>query len=429
MLSHPSLLPRTCWVWFALVAAIAGPGVYAQDTVPALSYQEVLRLSAQNIDVSLATRNVAAAKSDVLAANRSPLPTLTARASSIDLQNGNGSGSVLQDQRIDKSFGLDWTFERGQKRELRTQTSEKSLAANMAELKAMKVSQQLIAATSFFDLLAAQHKYAEIQAISNSYQELQAIATKRLAAGDISAQDQARIFVEARRAMADTLSVDLERKRASIALANVLGIQTRADQLVLLSDWPPAWDPGTLLSPLQAHGVDQLPEVQAAMDRLSAAEISLQLAQSLKKSDISIGSSVDHYPGTSDRLLEVRMQMPLQWGYGYEGEIARAVAQVEQARDQLEKIRLVLASERMGWTRALETAQQRWTDYDTVIYPQAHQVAQQAELAYQKGAMSLTDLLDARRTLRTILIERLQARADYAKSIAAIQIRYVSDLR
>jgi len=37
-------------------------------------------------------------------------------------------------------------------------------------------------------------------------------------------------------------------------------------------------------------------------------------------------------------------------------------------------------------------------------------------VAYAKGALSLTDLIDARRTLRSTLIEAAFARADYAKS-------------
>ena len=42
-----------------------------------------------------------------------------------------------------------------------------------------------------------------------------------------------------------------------------------------------------------------------------------------------------------------------------------------------------------------------------------------AELAYSKGATSLTDLIDARRTLRTTLLEAIAARTDYAKAAGA----------
>jgi cobalt-zinc-cadmium efflux system outer membrane protein len=45
------------------------------------------------------------------------------------------------------------------------------------------------------------------------------------------------------------------------------------------------------------------------------------------------------------------------------------------------------------------------------------------ELAYSKGAMSLTELIDARRTLRSILIEALSARTEHAKAAQAWLLR------
>lgn len=53
----------------------------------------------------------------------------------------------------------------------------------------------------------------------------------------------------------------------------------------------------------------------------------------------------------------------------------------------------------------------------------AERVAKAAELAYGKGAMSLMDLLDARRTLRQIQIEAGSARADYAKALSDWQVQ------
>ena len=53
----------------------------------------------------------------------------------------------------------------------------------------------------------------------------------------------------------------------------------------------------------------------------------------------------------------------------------------------------------------------------------ARQVAQNAELAYSKGALPLSDLLDARRTLRATALEALSARQDHAKALGAWQLR------
>jgi cobalt-zinc-cadmium efflux system outer membrane protein len=61
--------------------------------------------------------------------------------------------------------------------------------------------------------------------------------------------------------------------------------------------------------------------------------------------------------------------------------------------------------------------------YERDILPRAQRVAQQAELAYTQGALTLSDLLDARRTLRTTRLEALAAQADFAKAQGTWQLR------
>ncbi|MEQ1658125.1 MAG: TolC family protein, partial [Hylemonella sp.] len=61
--------------------------------------------------------------------------------------------------------------------------------------------------------------------------------------------------------------------------------------------------------------------------------------------------------------------------------------------------------------------------YDTEILPRSRRVAEGAELAYRKGALSLTDLLDARRTLRATVLDAVAARSEHAKVQGAWQLR------
>lgn len=50
-------------------------------------------------------------------------------------------------------------------------------------------------------------------------------------------------------------------------------------------------------------------------------------------------------------------------------------------------------------------------------------MARTAEQAYQRGGIDLTDLLDARRTLRATLLDGLAARQEAAKAAGAWQLR------
>jgi cobalt-zinc-cadmium efflux system outer membrane protein len=164
-------------------------------------------------------------------------------------------------------------------------------------------------------------------------------------------------------------------------------------------------------------------DVHAATDRLRAAEAALSGAQAQRRGDITWGASLDHYPGTSTRQLELRLSMPLAFGYHFEGEIGRAQAQCDAARDALEKTRRSARTELLRLQADLAGAAAHAQRLDGQIVPRSREVAERAELAYSKGALPLTDLLDARRTLRAVLQEAGAARADLAKAIGAWRLR------
>lgn len=391
-----------------------------------LTISQALEAARNNLDVSLARRAFAAAQGDVAAADHAPAPTLSAKAASIDLQNGIGGGNLFSQKRIDKGIGLDWTWERGNKRALRTLAAQRIATAAQADVGEAQEQQQLATSAAFYDVLAAQERIEQLSAIASSAAQLASTAARRVKAGDLAAQDASRTEIEAQRAATDVVTARFDRQRAALVLAQLTGFAGPGMQFAQ-PDWPAKPAPDDAFSDLNnLPNVDKRDDVLAAQQRVEAARAALDLASSQKKADITVGSSFDHYPGTSTRLLEVRMQMPLYGlfgGYNFQGEIARAQAQLEQAQDQYEKTRRTAAAELQRLQQDKQGAAARQLSYDDSILPRARKVADMAELAYTKGAMSLTELIDARRTLRSILIEDLAARTDYAKAAQAWLIR------
>jgi cobalt-zinc-cadmium efflux system outer membrane protein len=379
-----------------------------------------------------AQRAAEAAKADIQAADRAPAPTLSAGVSSIDLQNGTGSGSFWTQKRLDKSLGLDWTWERGNKRALRTEVAERSARAAQADGNDMAVMQQIGAQNAFYDLLAAQQRLQTVQAIAQSAQQLADTAARRLKAGDLSAQEAARTRIEAERARADVHSAQLEHQQAAQALSIWTGQKPPVGGWTAQGAWPVA---NTYVSNGAAQAeaaidalVEQRPDVLAARERVAAAQAALQAAQALKSADPSIGASFDHYPdGTrTNRLLALRISIPLNGWQRFDGEIGRALAQEQQSQDLLQKTRLQARSELMALMQGWQASAGRLKIYDEQIVPQATQVAAQAELAYSKGGLTLTDLLDARRTLKTTQLEALAVRNEHAKALGTWHLRSAS---
>lgn len=388
---------------------------------PQLSLAQVLQTARSNLDVALARQLHAGALADVRSADRAPFPVLSASVGQLDMQNGNGGGNFLTEQRVDKSVGLDWTWERGNKRELRTRAAQSAASAAQADLDETILTQQIAALGSFYDTLAAQVRQGEISQIERSAAELARIAARRLQAGDLSAQDTARTEVEAQRARAELQQAELERQRATLVLWQITGLPQGPGSIQVRADWPEVGEAPA------AASLDELVEaradVRAAHARVDAAQSSLDNVSAQKKSDITWGASYNHYPGTSTALLSLRMQMPLQWGYGYEGEIGRASAQLALARDTLEKTRRQARFELQRLQHEVLTASARADAFVNEILPRARRVAEGADLAYSKGALPLSDLLEARRSLRITLLDAVAARSDHAKALGAWQLR------
>lgn len=404
--------------------ACALPGWAQTAALPAtapMTLVQALVAARDNTDVALARHTLAAARADIATADHAPLPVLSAKAASIDLQNGVGGGNVWSRKRVDKAIGIDWTWERGGKRALRTTAAQRTADAAQADVEDVQAQQLQATLAAYYDLLAAQERLRETTEVERSASELARVAARRVKAGDLSEQDALRTHIEAERARADTLAAARDQEQAAATLAQFVAT---GPAVQAAADWPalPAADapaPGGDLG----SWAESRAEVRAALARVQAAQAALDNAQALRKSDVTVGASYDHFPGTSTRLLEVRVSVPLQWGYHYDGEIARAQAESAQAQDALDKARRVALLDLQRLQQAATSAARRAASYDTGIVPRARQVAQSAELAYTKGAMPLSDLLDARRTLRATLLEALAARQEHAKAQGAWQLR------
>lgn len=402
--------------------AALGQQPHAGTPIP-LALEAVLQAARLNPDAMASQRALEAARADVRAANRAPAPMLSTGMSSIDLRHGTGGGSFWSQRRLDKFLGVDWAWERGDKRVLRTEAAERNARAAQADSQDMHVLQQVGALGAFYDLMAAQERLQVFQDLAESARALLRVAQLRLRAGDLSAQDATRTRIEAERTDAELASARLAHQQAIQALAGWTGQNAPAVGWHAEGLWPQTAssdvtaDVGSL--------VEQRPDVVAARERLAAAEAALQGALALNRVDPTLGVTFDHFPTgeRTDRLLAVRISIPINSPSRFDGEIGRARAQKALAQDLLDKARVAAQAELLGLRQAWQIQGQRLQTYEASILPQAQLVAAQAEQAYRKGGLSLTDLLDARRTLRATQLETTGVRNEHARALGAWRLR------
>ena len=86
------------------------------------------------------------------------------------------------------------------------------------------------------------------------------------------------------------------------------------------------------------------------------------------------------------------------------------------SRIALPRVADILETRRLKIASDVESASTRLELLRTQLTARAEQVARAAELGFSKGALSVLELLDARRVLRQTRLDLLSARADLARA-------------
>jgi outer membrane protein, heavy metal efflux system len=416
-------------VWLSLVLAGHPVAATAQDNVIELTLRDAEQmLQSNNRELRLARRAFEAAQANTVTAGARPNPSLSLGVSAINPQVGVGGGG-LRDKTVDSSVRLDQLIERGDKRELRIEAARRSESAASQDYADVLRQQRLALRSAYYDLTFAQDKSAVAQDNVALFERSLEAAELRFRAGDIAAAEVARLRVDALRAQNDARAAEAERRRAQLALAYLIGVDTDAARLRAVDAWPAPADVGE--PRVTDEMVEQRPDVRAARSRVEVAAGGRDLARSLRSRDVTIGLSYDHYPvnpsfaagsgaGTGS-TYGLFLSVPLFARYYYEGEIQRAEVDYNAALDALEKTRAQARSELGRAGSDLHAAAERLARYDGSLLAEARKAADSAEYAYKNGAIGVMDLLDARRTLRAIEVDAAGARNEYAKALSAWQ--------
>jgi cobalt-zinc-cadmium efflux system outer membrane protein len=400
--------------------ALAAPGPECAPlpaaAVGALSLPEALaRVAACHPDVRAARAALAGAGADVQIAGQAPNPQLTVGAGSIGTALGNGP---LWRKTYDQSVRVDQLIERGNKPALRRAAAQAARQAAEADLADAQRRAAQAVAHLHQDLWATQGRVAQLQAaVDLSTQSLQALE-RRVRAGDAPALDVTRFRLDDARLQADLRQAQADAADGQRQLALLIGAAEVAAQLQpLAAALPP-------LPERMVNATEQRADVAAAQARVSAAEQARDLAAASRTRDVTVGLQVDRWPtsatngsGTGN-TVSLSASVPLFIRHNSEGELARAEADLAAAQEALHRTRAAAQAELASAQAQARAAQDRRRLVAAELEPAAEQVAAGAELAYRRGASSALELLDARRSLRAVRIERLNADAALAKALA-----------
>jgi len=270
--------------------------------------------------------------------------------------------------------------------------------------------------TAFFDLSAAQERVRlQLEFRDLSTQSADA-SSQRMKAGEVSRAEANRFRLDAARAANDARQAQSDRERSRLDLAKLLGMESVASTLDVRIEWPKGEENFTTKT--------DRPDVAAAKLRVDAALAGRELARSIATRDVTLGLQADHWP-TSEMNMQgtgisytFSVSVPLHVRHANEGEAERASADFETAKAAFARAQASSEAEAKLAETDWRAARERLERVEAEVRPLAREVAEGAEFAYARGATGVLDLLDARRSLKAVELDEVQASSESAKAWA-----------
>ena len=379
-------------------------GAQARDLT--LAEAEAL-LARNNRELQAARRAIESADAQRLIAGARPNPTLSLNSTQLG-----------PNARADTVLRLDQPFERGNKRELRLDAA--SGLQRAARNDSLDVLRQQIAALqgTYYELKLAEERAEVLAETAQLYSGTLGAAQRRLKAGDLAPADVAKVQVDYERAQNDARIAQADRSRAQIALAYLIGADREASALRAVDPWPA---PQRADASAVEEAIEARPDVVAAKARVEAAEKLRDLARAQRTRDVTVGAQYEVIQGgdPGSKTVGFGVAVPLFTGYDFSGDIQKAEVDRYAAMDALAKTRAVAMGELRRAAGDLNASADRLERFDASLLGAASRSAEASEFAFSRGAISVLEVLDARRTLRAVRLESLAARNDHAKALAA----------
>jgi cobalt-zinc-cadmium efflux system outer membrane protein len=169
----------------------------------------------------------------------------------------------------------------------------------------------------------------------------------------------------------------------------------------------------------RALAVQNRPDLRAAQLAVAAAQSQHTLAQANAKRDVTAQASYTHVAATNTGSLFANFELPIF--DRNQGEVARTQYAIAQSQElSLEQSSVVMTDVANAY-EALRTDDQVVQLYESGYRKQAQDSRDISQYAYQRGAATLLDFLDAQRSYRAVELAYRQALAAYM--VALEQLR------
>ncbi len=353
-----------------------------------------------------------------ITANLRPNPVLGGDAQFLPFFHAGDFTRDYLDNSAQFDLGLGYTFERGKKRQHRLQAAKDQTAVTSAQVADNERTLTFNVASQFISAVLAQADLDLAEKNLAGFQQTLEISEATFNAGAMSEGDLLKIKLQLLQFQMDVSSARLARVQALASLRQLLGYESVPENYEVAGDLE--YKPVKVgQDDLKALALRQRPDLRAAQLGVAAAQSQFELARANGKRDVNAAANYTHVAAVSTGSLFFNIQLPIF--DRNQGEIARTRYAITQSQELSSEQSSLTLTDVANAYESLRTNDQVVQLYQSGYLKQAEDSRDISQYAYQRGAASLLDYLDAERSYRATELAYRLSLANYM--VALEQLR------
>ena len=403
-------------LWPTCAAAQAPPAATVQMRV---TLDQAIDLARQHNHALLAARStILQSRAQETTANLRPNPVLIGDTQFLPwFEPSSFSGSYF-DNNAQFDIGVSYLFERGEKRQHRLQAARDQTAVTAAQVGDTERTLTFNVASQFVAALLAQSQLDFAQQDLTSFQQTVTISQQRFDSGAMSEGDLLKIKLQLLQFQTDVSSARLARLQALATLRQLLGYESVPENYEV--EGALAYRAVPLTEPqLRDLALQNRPDLRAAQLSVTAAQSQYTLAKANGKRDITAQASYTHVAALNTVSLFANIEIPVF--NRNQGEVARTQYAITQSQELSSEQSSIVFTDVVNAYEGLHTAEQVVQLYESGYRKQAEDSRNISQYAYQRGAATLIDFLDAQRSYRATELSYRQALAAYMVALETLR--------
>ena len=372
---------------------------------------------AGNAALKAARERVQMARADYRRRSAANNPTLSVGATLVPHPR-EGEPTESQFPDTDETY-LSHTFPTSGSRYHATRSARARLDEARATYRTAELDLLLQVNQAYIDLQVAQEIVRIYEDTFRIAVTLTGLTRRQVQVGAVPETNVLRAQLEEGRAEQDIRRAHADRLVREAQLALLLGLPP-GDRIAASERLSPIV-PSESLDSLQARALANRPELASTRAELASVKAEVDVARAQRRPDLTVQAQfTDELTNTGNPPYKASIQLPL-WDRGrIGGEVDRARAEARMIDWNLEQQRRQVGLEVVRAYRQLGGAAGVLIVFRERVLPNTRTILDRSRIAYLAGSGTLLDILDAQRVFRQAALDVLNATADLARAMAAL---------